>query len=440
MSVAWPVGLQADDVAILAVRVMNAVGGSPVISTPAGWTQIAQQNMSTTSFAEALFWKRLDGSETGNQSVSTSVNSASGLDGYCLAICVYRGCVNTGTPVELGGMSWNTGNLSSAVSPLREIAGADRTIINYYALRTNSGLTITAGDGFTRRVHQADGSARPIALTERQLTQPQWTHEIASISDIALTGFSYATIALIPQTVVSSTTPILDDAHLSDVVFLGPCDGLSGELATYNLAFADQVISKSGTGTCNIATGQSKFGGASLARVSSATLLKAVNGAAHTLLGSSNFTIELWAYWSAVATDFECLFGQWDSGASQRSWALGRNGGNLQLFLSTTGTTTTSAAAAAWVPTTGQWYHIAGTWDGTAYRTFANGVMVGKSTTAVSPLLASTVPISLGAALNSGAASGSFTGYIDEIRVTKGTARYASDSGFAVPTAAFPRG
>jgi hypothetical protein len=31
-------------------------------------------------------------------------------------------------------------------------------------------------------------------------------------------------------------------------------------------------------------------------------------------------------------------------------------------------------------------------------------------------------------------------GHLDELRVTKGVARYASDGGFAVPTAAYPRG
>jgi hypothetical protein len=30
-------------------------------------------------------------------------------------------------------------------------------------------------------------------------------------------------------------------------------------------------------------------------------------------------------------------------------------------------------------------------------------------------------------------------GWLDEIRITKGVARYASDSGYTVPTAAFPR-
>jgi hypothetical protein len=35
--------------------------------------------------------------------------------------------------------------------------------------------------------------------------------------------------------------------------------------------------------------------------------------------------------------------------------------------------------------------------------------------------------------------SATFGGWIDELRITKGVARYASDGGFTVPTAAFPR-
>lgn len=30
-------------------------------------------------------------------------------------------------------------------------------------------------------------------------------------------------------------------------------------------------------------------------------------------------------------------------------------------------------------------------------------------------------------------------GWLDEVRITKGVARYSLDSGFAVPTAAYPR-
>jgi len=32
-----------------------------------------------------------------------------------------------------------------------------------------------------------------------------------------------------------------------------------------------------------------------------------------------------------------------------------------------------------------------------------------------------------------------FDGWIDELRITKDVARYASDSGFAVPTSVYPR-
>jgi hypothetical protein len=45
----------------------------------------------------------------------------------------------------------------------------------------------------------------------------------------------------------------------------------------------------------------------------------------------------------------------------------------------------------------------------------------------------------VGATDTGSSTSGPFLGNIDEVRITKGAARYASNSGFTVPTAAYPR-
>ncbi|QKC83613.1 LamG-like jellyroll fold domain-containing protein [Mesorhizobium sp. NZP2077] len=66
---------------------------------------------------------------------------------------------------------------------------------------------------------------------------------------------------------------------------------------------------------------------------------------------------------------------------------------------------------------------------------YLNGTMVASSThRTINP---SGAVLSIGA---DGNTSGfNFNGWIDEVRITKGVARYASDSGFTAPTAAFPR-
>ena len=158
------------------------------------------------------------------------------------------------------------------------------------------------------------------------------------------------------------------------------------------------------------------------------------------LFGSGAFTIETWVQFSTAPTSsVHYLIAQYDTGANQRSWALLVNGGNLQLLTSTNGTSSTSQASAAWAPSTGVWYHVAADYDGTAVRTYVNGVLHAK-TAVTQTLHNSTGRFSLSAATSSGSRNGAFKGFLDETRITKGVARYASDSGFAAPTAAYPRG
>jgi hypothetical protein len=85
---------------------------------------------------------------------------------------------------------------------------------------------------------------------------------------------------------------------------------------------------------------------------------------------------------------------------------------------------------------TNTWYAVAVDYDGTKYRLYVDGVMVGSSSTA-RVIFDTGENLGIG---NNSIASGAFLdGYLDETRITKGVARYASDSGYAVQTSAFPR-
>jgi hypothetical protein len=74
-------------------------------------------------------------------------------------------------------------------------------------------------------------------------------------------------------------------------------------------------------------------------------------------------------------------------------------------------------------------------------RVYRDRVMVGSvNTGAVGMPDASSNGAPLGVFCDSNPSiSRSWNGWVDEVRVTKGLARYASDSGHAVPGAAFPR-
>jgi hypothetical protein len=90
-----------------------------------------------------------------------------------------------------------------------------------------------------------------------------------------------------------------------------------------------------------------------------------------------------------------------------------------------TGTTTLS---------TGQWYHIALTKSGSTFTLWVNGVSQGTSTTTTYPSGVNE-RFTVGWQSQSGGANDYLNGYVDDVRITRGYARYTS--AFTPPTAAF---
>ena len=159
--------------------------------------------------------------------------------------------------------------------------------------------------------------------------------------------------------------------------------------------------------------------------------------------GTGDFTVEAWVYLNAVTSTYtKGVVGTYAYvGAADRGWLLGvTSTGLTQLFM---GGSSGSGFAVngATTLTTGRWYHLAATRSGTTVRVFVDGVVDGSGTSAynedytgrglkVGTLEADSLSPSLG---NPGA---SINGYIDDVRVTRGYARYTSN--FTPPTAALP--
>jgi hypothetical protein len=80
---------------------------------------------------------------------------------------------------------------------------------------------------------------------------------------------------------------------------------------------------------------------------------------------------------------------------------------------------------------TGAWHHIALSRSGTSTKLFFNGTQVGSTWTDTTNYIQS--PLVVGSRFDG--ISGNFNGYIDEVRITRGLARYTSN--FPIPTAAF---
>jgi hypothetical protein len=154
---------------------------------------------------------------------------------------------------------------------------------------------------------------------------------------------------------------------------------------------------------------------------------------------SDAFTIECWAKFADLSTndpniivansffDVDWHFGVTSAGEMRFGFHPGGGGPSVAII--------SSGASIA----TDTWYFLAVDKDSSGkIRLYRDGVMVASSTPADS-----TFETEDSAGLDIGAAGlvGAFAmnGWIDELRITKGVARYASDSGFTVPTGAFPR-
>jgi len=147
--------------------------------------------------------------------------------------------------------------------------------------------------------------------------------------------------------------------------------------------------------------------------------------------GSGNFTLECWINTTVSNSGYVSAVAKW--GTSNQSWmiraASADVGSGWSFFYSTDGSNYATVFGSS--INDGDWHHIAVTRSGNVFRTFTDGTLNNSATAAVT-LFDGTLPVYVGA--QSGG-SNPFTGYIDDLRITKGYARYTAS--FTAPTAAF---
>jgi hypothetical protein len=145
--------------------------------------------------------------------------------------------------------------------------------------------------------------------------------------------------------------------------------------------------------------------------------------------GSGDFTIEGWIYISSYVTSSAILAKGADTSAPYLIFIGASN--EIAFYSSSNGSAWNVADLRfATNPATNTWHYIAVTRSGNTYRTFFNGVQA-NSVTVSGALFNNTSNLFVGKY-----ASTSFNGYMQDIRLTKGVARYTA--AFTPPTAPFP--
>jgi hypothetical protein len=183
-----------------------------------------------------------------------------------------------------------------------------------------------------------------------------------------------------------------------------------------------------------LSTSIKKYGSASMSFSGSGTGLKVAENP-NINLGTSDFTIEFWVYFNATNAEMCVINKGWQSSSAYASYLIYMtSSGSLHFNASTNGSSWDIAnEVIIGNMTATTWTHIAVTRSGTTYRAFINGTIVSGFTFTNS---GSHANLSAQALYIGGRTDGNsvLNGYLDDVRITKGYARYTSS--FTAPTAA----
>lgn len=210
------------------------------------------------------------------------------------------------------------------------------------------------------------------------------------------------------------------DPYFSQVSLLLRMNGSNGSTTFVDSSLGNLAVTANGN--AQISTAQSMFGGSSAAFDGNGDYLTLADSSIWDLPG--DFTLEAWI--RASSTGFSAIFSTRNTGGAV----------NPVLYLWDTGVLTWYYNGAARITGTtnivgGGFYHVAVCRSGNSTRLFVNGVQEGTTYVNSDTYVADGIWIG-----GLPAASQYLNGYIDDLRITKGVARYTAN--FTPPGAPFP--
>jgi hypothetical protein len=215
------------------------------------------------------------------------------------------------------------------------------------------------------------------------------------------------------------------DPFYENVSLLLHFDGSNEAITTSDSSANDYAVAL--YGDAKISTAQNKWGGSSLLLDGTGDYLR-VEDFSSLDFTAGDWTLEAWIYPTNV-TGERTVLALWDNNLA--NFIFGIDDGEVWLgsnYLSATDVRGGSVSV-------NQWYHIAATRSGNTGRIFLDGALVGTVD------LEGDATQGPGSGLQIGKIGTSysaywFEGHIDDVRITRGAARYAAS--FTPPTAPFP--
>ena len=350
----------------------------------------------------------------GTASAWTSANPvlASGEPGYDLTNSILKIGDGVSNWVSLSGIGSSSLNNSSSSVGVRGIISTTGTLSSF---AISGGYPVGYLDLFqdgVKLVSDLDFSATDGSNVTLNNSVPSGTIlEYLTMASGVTTGG-----AAISGTV---TIPNIGDPSYSSVSLLLHGEGSNGSTTITDNSVSPKTITI--TGGPQISTAQSKFGSSSVYLPSSSSI--ATPSSSGFEFGTGDFTVEFWWYVTTLPTSEDRLV---NFGGAPNSFL------NLTYGYSSNTFTIVNESVAHILTTNqsvslNQWHHVAYTRSSNTLYLFFNGTLLGSTGVGGISTPSTSVTFSSGPGGSS---------YFDDIRITKGVARYTS--AFTPPSATFP--
>lgn len=227
--------------------------------------------------------------------------------------------------------------------------------------------------------------------------------------------------------------PTEKDASFANVVVLMPLDGPAGTEAFTNYGtLTTAVVNADAANRALLSTAQSKFGipgvRASFLNNTSGKVQTGGSGLSGLAFSTSDFTIEFHLYVTSLAGAFNNLLDMRPNGTNGLTVLIDvNNNGAAGLWVNSAYRIQSANSVIA----TNTWYHIAVSKVSGSTKMFVDGSQVGSTYTDSNTYANAALTL-----MGGGAGTNRTPGYMQNVRITKGTGRYSS--GFTAPAAPYP--
>jgi hypothetical protein len=249
-----------------------------------------------------------------------------------------------------------------------------------------------------------------IGTYDAKIAKAYATAVLTSTGDKEAISKAYATVVLGDDSMATT------ESYGANVVLLCHFDGTAGQTTTVDSSQSAHPLTMT---TQTLSTTQTKFGTTALSTAAGNTAVS--TGLADFQLGSQPFTIEAHVFLTTTTSGTYVIVGNFAS-TTNLGWNFSVTSGQLYLTYTQDGINS-GIVGSTFNYSANRWYHVAVDRDHLGvFRVYNNGVVLSTSSASNFSLYPSTRTLYIG---NDGNLNRNFPGYIDDLRITRGVARYA---------------